>query len=108
MSANVLLSAPDSGRRDIGELMQRRLCRVSWLSVLHQFNQPAKLLVDLSELEGGKLGRVGKAFLRALRLLLPDQWHEVGAEECVVARADCVNCHRASPLSRQPCAPSIN
>ena len=60
------------------------------LLLFHQFDQPAELLVDLPELERGEFRRLSHACVRALRLVMPDQRHEVRAEESIVTRAYCV------------------
>src|SRR2546421_12975587 len=69
--------------RGIGRASSGRIA----LLLLHQLDEPAELLVDLPELKGGEFGRVGDAAVRALRLLVPDQRHEVRAKESIVARA---------------------
>src|SRR5205814_3308486 len=69
--------------RGIGRASSDRIA----LLLLHQLDEPAELLVDLPELKGGEFGRVGDAAVRALRLLVPDQRHEVRAKESIVARA---------------------
>jgi hypothetical protein len=55
--------------------------------LFHQLDQLSKLLFDVPELEGGELRRIGNALLGALRLVLPDQGHEIGAEERIIACA---------------------
>src|ERR1044072_2112648 len=64
----------------------------------HQFDEASELLVDPPKLEGRELARIGDPLLRALRLIMPDQRHEVCAEEGIVACAYCVVGHRVSPL----------
>jgi hypothetical protein len=57
---------------------------------LHQLDQAAEFLVDLTQLIGGIFIGVSKTLRRALRLIVPDQRHEIGGEKGVVAIVDLI------------------
>ena len=69
-----------------------------------QFDQAAEFLVDLAEMKGGVFVGISRALGRALRLVVPDQRHEVGTEECLVAVVDVIVGHVGSVtgIGRRP------